>query len=802
MSNTRYIEIDSQYRDRNRWPLPGAFEIPISQSGTKDRFSALDPVSASAIMLHQPVSFVNTTGGNFTIQGIMSINSGPSVTQTSDPNQIVVKTYYASNPVQREDNFYAGSVIEAGGLTSQIANLWVSGGGYGTVTNKAITYSTDNGTTWSPGIIGYTLANVFDIAYNGAIWLAAGDNQQPISYSIDGTTWTGSVNGTSIFTNEARGIAWNGSIWVAVGRGTNTIAYSSDGKTWTAVVAPPFSVEGTDIAWNGSIWVAVGQGGNTIATSTNGTSWTGLGNIIFTAGQGIAWNGTLWVAVGSGGSIIGTSTNGTSWSPVVSPPFSGGSGIAWNGTLWVAVGSGGSIIGTSTNGTTWTGSVNGTSIFSYALSIAWSGNKWIAGGYSITPGNEQNIATSTDGLNWTLTTSSGVSVARAVSTNYISGSSTLLSPVQRRRILGSKFLYTDDTVTYDYILFSLQNPFSDTVVDGVGISISNASTPTDTEFPSLYIPTGENANNFYVNCIIQRVTNTLDPSLVESRTIVGFNGPTKLGYDGLTRLAQLDNPFSTFLPTDTIIIRRQAASESGTLAVAGTSKTTFTLPSSASSVEDFYVGSFIRFFGSLSPIPTTTTNGDEVRKIVSYNSVTKVITVISGFTTTPPIGAIYEILPFTIDNANPFVYTGSMVSQQEMVCYEIKLVNLVLPNRILSVGKGSLITFYPYVYVQLSNVSASGAGSKNIIYSNNPHSTKVLFRAPITDVPNLTSSTFIKIDGDGMVQTIKFKPNDNLYFAVTLPSGEIFDTILPEFVSPRIPNVLGQISAMFAIRRV
>jgi len=503
MSNTRYIEIDSQYRDRNRWPLAGAFEIPISQSGTKDRFSALDPVSASAIMLHQPVSFVNTSSGGSVLQGLVSINTGPSVTQTSDPNQIVVKTLYATYPVQREDNFYAGAVIEAGGIA------------------------------------------------------------------------------------------------------------------------------------------------------------------------------------------------------------------------------------------------------------------------------------------------------------------TTLTPVQRRRILGSKYLYTNDSGTiYDYILFSLQNPFSDTVVDGVGITISNPSTPTDSQYPTLFIPTGENANNFYVNCIIQKVPNTLDPALVETTTIVGYNGPTKLGYDGLTRLAQLAKPFSSYIPSDSIIIRRQVASESGSLAVIGTSSSTFTLPSSASSVEDFYVGSFIRFAGSLSPIPdsipatTTTPNGDEVRKIISYDSVTKIVTVNPGFTSIPPSSAVYEILPFTIDNANPFVYTGSMVSQQEMVCYEIKLVNLVLPNRILSVGKGSLITFYPYVYVQLSNVSASGAGSKNIIYSNNPNSTKVLFRAPITDVPNLTSSTFIKIDGDGMVQTIKFKPNDNLYFAVTLPSGEVFDTVLPEFVSPRIPNVLSQISAMFAIRRV
>jgi len=476
MSNTRYIEFDSQYRNRNQWPKAAEFEIPISQSGTRDRFNALDPVSNAAIILHQPVSFDNTTPGDFNINGIVSITPPYSVSQTSDPNQIVIKSD-ASSSFQKEDNFYAGAVIVA----------------------------------------------------------------------------------------------------------------------------------------------------------------------------------------------------------------------------------------------------------------------------------------------------------------------TVASVTQRRRIIASKWLYYD---TDEYILFSLQNPFTDTaVVDGIPVTIGNPSTP-DTDHPFLFIPTGENANNFYINCIVQRINNSL--AVVNTSNIIA--------YDGLTRLAQLDTAFTVFNADDSIIIRRKAASETGTTQ-SGTSTTTFVLATTASSEPNFYVGSFIRFPGILSPTPTTTTNGDETRKIIKYDSVTKTVTVSPGFTSNPTTD-IYEILPFTIDNANPFVYTGSMVSQQEMVCYEIKLVNLILPNRILSVGKGSLITFYPYVYVQLSNVSAPGAGNKHIIYSNNPNSTKALFRAPITDVPNLTSSTFIKIDGDGTVQTVKFKPNDNLYFCVTLPSGEVFETILPEFVSPRIPNVLSQVSAMFAIRRV
>ena len=162
----------------------------------------------------------------------------------------------------------------------------------------------------------------------------------------------------------------------------------------------------------------------------------------------------------------------------------------------------------------------------------------------------------------------------------------------------------------------------------------------------------------------------------------------------------------------------------------------------------------------------------------------------------------FVLLPFSYDNLNPFVYTGSLVSQQELVCYEVQLLNLVLPNVVLGTALGSLISFYPYVYVALQNVTAAGSGLNNIIYSNNPNSTRVLFRCPIKDVPNPVNSTFIKIDGSGMVQTIKFRPNDTLFFGVYLPNGEVFTTILSETNSPELPNPIIQISACFSIKRL
>ena len=162
----------------------------------------------------------------------------------------------------------------------------------------------------------------------------------------------------------------------------------------------------------------------------------------------------------------------------------------------------------------------------------------------------------------------------------------------------------------------------------------------------------------------------------------------------------------------------------------------------------------------------------------------------------------YSLLPFSYDGFNPFVYSGSMISQQEQVCYSIELKNLILPNQVLDGGFGSLIPFYPYIYVEFQNISAPGSGLNNVIYSNNPNATKMMFRVPITDVPNPVNSTFIKLDSRGVVQTLKFKPNDNLKFGVYLSDGTQFKTLIKDTKPPLKPDPLVQISAIFAIKRI
>ena len=84
----------------------------------------------------------------------------------------------------------------------------------------------------------------------------------------------------------------------------------------------------------------------------------------------------------------------------------------------------------------------------------------------------------------------------------------------------------------------------------------------------------------------------------------------------------------------------------------------------------------------------------------------------------------------------------------------------------------------------------------------------MLFRATIDDIPNPLNSTFIKINGDGMTQVIKFNSQDNLKFSIYLSNSsdpnakELFKVLVPEHYSPRPPNPLIQITAMFSLKRV
>ena len=322
-------------------------------------------------------------------------------------------------------------------------------------------------------------------------------------------------------------------------------------------------------------------------------------------------------------------------------------------------------------------------------------------------------------------------------------------------------------------------------------------------------------DDFYTGCTL---TMTGPPAVAgQSRLINGYVGATRTA-SFLTPLPIASALADTLYIECPDISRRvvKYVQETGA-AVAGTIAS-ISLPSSASNIQGDYTGLFIRITGGLAAgdvsliteYNVTTTGGITTRTAVAafsaviapgdtYEIMSGLVSPAFPFSLTGKVGCV---LLFSYDNANPFCYNGSTVSQQEMVCYEIQLINLILPNSTLGTGEGSRIAFYPYVYVHLSNVSSAGSGGACSIYSNNPHSTRMTFRVAITDIPNPLLSSFIKLSGNGMTQTLKFKPNDNLKFSVHLPNGEIYNTVLEEQTGPNQPEPLNQISALFGIKRL
>jgi len=357
----------------------------------------------------------------------------------------------------------------------------------------------------------------------------------------------------------------------------------------------------------------------------------------------------------------------------------------------------------------------------------------------------------------------------------------------RRRIKEYKFL--GSFPSYDRGMITVEINFPETFVPTNQFYIFDPTDLSNDDYAYIFVPcSSEFFHNTYNNYILYNETiNDFRPIFDYDATVhcvIIKNGNIKStwGYNHNYSIRKespyipLPNDFNPFVISATI--------------------STVELDVDLSNETDL-INKFIRILPPQYNYYSTDLADNECRRITSYNPTTNIIGVFPAFSAIPVAGRKIEILSFSYDNLNPFVYTGSLLSQQELVCYEIELLSLILPTEILSVGHGGLITSYQFVYVELSNTCS--VGTRNIIYSNNPNSTKTLFKVPLFDIQD--PPYFIKVGG-GMTQTIKFKPNDTLLFSVTLSNGEILNTIIQEKFSPSKPEPRIQISALFGMRRI
>ena len=352
----------------------------------------------------------------------------------------------------------------------------------------------------------------------------------------------------------------------------------------------------------------------------------------------------------------------------------------------------------------------------------------------------------------------------------------------RRRIKNSLFLGSFSS--YDRMQISVESSFPETFVPSNQIYIYDPTDLSNPEYPVFWVPNGKMKQNAYVNNVLYNET------INDFRKITNFDNLLNCIY-----IDVVDNPITTWGLNDNYSIRRDKPAfpiNEGTNPII--------INSTLSSIQvdiDCPAGAnkFVRIVPSIYNYQLTSPD-NECRRITSYDIITRTMNVYPAFEDVPTVGHKIEILNFSYDNLNPFVYTGSLISQQELVCYEVELLSITLPTEILAVGDGGYITSYPFIYVELSNTCS--AGHRNIIYSNNPNSTRMTFKVPLFDIQE--SPVFIKVGG-GMSQTIKFKPNDTLLFTVLMPNGEIFNTMVPEKMSPSEPEARIQISATFSMRR-
>jgi hypothetical protein len=151
------------------------------------------------------------------------------------------------------------------------------------------------------------------------------------------------------------------------------------------------------------------------------------------------------------------------------------------------------------------------------------------------------------------------------------------------------------------------------------------------------------------------------------------------------------------------------------------------------------------------------------------------------------------------DQFVPLNYSGSTVSQSQLTCYEIQLLNLILPNLELN-STQTLTSFFPYLFVEFTNATTMTRNVNNL-YTNNQYGQSALFAVPISDVNSPTTSQFLNLNC-ATIQTVKFKPNDSFHFRVYLTNGRTFTPTLKDTLPPMIPNALVQISAIFSIKKI
>jgi hypothetical protein len=296
--------------------------------------------------------------------------------------------------------------------------------------NSPIIYSI-SGTDWyratGTSVSGKSFSIANCVATDGTMWIVGTSNLTtfpstdmlgPFWVSFDGNNWAPIQNQSNVktFSNSAYRIGYGNGRWVAGGdaqySGNPTIAYSNDGYLWQYGSGITDYVRA--IIYKNSIWV-VGTYNQGLYYSNDGITWTKntQASSILTNVQGISVNDQgLWVAVGSNAAanaqIMYTSSVTGTWTLASSAGnvFNGnhGTGVAWDGTQFIVAGEA-EKIASSLDGINWTVTTQ-TSFSTSVTDLVWSGSLWFSGQFA--NGGKSALISSPDGITWSTAVSNSL----------------------------------------------------------------------------------------------------------------------------------------------------------------------------------------------------------------------------------------------------------------------------------------------------------------------------------------------------------------------------------------------------------
>jgi hypothetical protein len=301
--------------------------------------------------------------------------------------------------------------------------------------------------------------------------------------------------------------------------------------------------------------------------------------------------------------------------------------------------------------------------------------------------------------------------------------------------------------------------------------------------------------NFYAGYYFESIApNIAVPTLTQYSTV---EYTSIANYDSTTQVVNFTSPLpTTVLIGGNYVIRKNKPLFVGNINTVVTPNTEFTLTTSYGSIQtDTNSIYYLRVRKA-----NDTTIENRIVKITISNTVPGQIRLDSPLNLQTILGQgdSVEIIGPGQNIITSLRYASGGAQSIQGGDYELELLWLSVPNQILDVGYGGTLDRYPYIYCSLYTGITNT--TQQILYSNNPYTSKVLFKVPINEYFGDTS--FITLKDSKAKQTVYFDPSQDLFFELTLPDGTVISFNELDNMPPYPPNPFLQINLLVSMKKV